>query len=903
MVRVVIAEKPSVAGDIAQALGDMQQRQGWYESEEWQVTWAVGHLLELLTPEEYSDDWKRWTMRALPILPEAFRSKPSGNRKQLNTVLKLVRGRGVTEVINACDAAREGERIFQEIYRHAGVNVPYRRLWLQSLTRGAIKQAFDELRDGDAMHPLRDAADCRAEADWLIGMNGTRACTIRLRSRKRQRREPPWSVGRVQTATLAMVVDRELEVLGHVPAPYWELKVEVAAADERWEAQWQRRDHRKDEERPEWKPERIFEADERAAVEAVLAAPGDATVAETRKPREQRPPLLFDLTELQKAANRRFSWTATRTLRTAQTLYEGHKAITYPRTDSRYLPQSMRGHVDQTVEALTGVADLATHARRLQEQGLSNAGRNFNNKRVRDHFAIIPTGRLPGGLKRDEARLFDLVCRQFLAAFHPTAKWEHAQRTATKRDHDFVARQRRLVEVGWRALFPPKVEHAEWRLLPEPVPGTLDGPRFEEALTKPRRRLTEAALLGRMEGAGKQVDDEELREALEATQGLGTPATRADTIETLLARDYAARTREGLRATFRGIRLVDTLRRVPVEWLVTPALTGEMEHHLRQVQEGELARADYMEEIIGNTRELVARLDGFKAADLYADEPPLGDCPSCGKAVAETSYNYNCDGCEFVIWKEITGRYIDRPTAERLLRHGHIEELHGFFDRKEREYSAGIALRAGRVEVQQPGDEIAAQDVDEAPLGDCPLCGGTVRETATHYRCDSDDCKLDVPRIVKDRPLARSEAQQLLRDSRTELLEGFTSRYGKPYAAHLTLRKNGRLGWEFPPREADPTLPKYAVEAGTVAECQVHKVPVEETETHYRAVENDAGCRIEIPRSLSKRELRREEAALLIANGEAGPWEDFISKKGNPFTATLYLKRNERVGYRFPKRK
>jgi DNA topoisomerase-3 len=868
---LVVTEKPSVARDIAAVLGGMTEHDGWWEGEDYVVTFAVGHLFELLEPEEIDERFKRWTLDVLPIIPDRFElKKKKGQSDRIRTIKKLAERQDVDRIVNACDAGREGELIFREIVRFLGVDKPIERLWLQSMTPAAIRQGFGRLLPGRELEGLARAAECRAYSDWLIGMNATRALTKRLKTRKER---GAWSAGRVQTPTLALLVERELEVLAHVPEPFWRVKAVFEHEGQRYDADWfdpafeagadpQRRD------------DRLFdEARANAIVEAVRGARGEA--GETRKPSRESAPPLFDLTSLQREANRRFGWSARRTLGAAQRCYEAHKILTYPRTDSRCLPDDYRATVDEVLGRLSDaasapapasevvvLADYAASAQRLGEQGLENTGRIFDDAGVSDHFAIVPTGELPpASISGDDARLFDLVVRRFLGAFHPPAVWERVERTTEVAGESFRTRARTLVEPGWRAVLPGG-EGDDVAALPPLVPGENEASgvavtnREAEAQreeTKPPPRISEARLLSLMENAGQQVEDEDLAAVLHE-KGLGTPATRADIIENLIQKGYAVRQGKALRPTVKGIRLIDTLRRIHIDRLASAALTGEIEQHLGQVHQGRRSAEDFMVEMKDYARDIVHRAKTFEYEEVYGDDPPLGPCPACGRPVYESAFFYRClptpgvsleDDCPMRIWKDTSGRYIDRGTAESLLKDHRTGVIDGFTARNGRTYRGHLEIDTDdwRVRVVSEGwNEEAANDqpeydVNDEPLGPCPFAAADeacrVIETPTHFICTTRLAAEEemaafreakrkarekgepapekpekpphegfvLPRTVCKREITRDEALHYLREGRTELLEDFTSRFGRPFSATLVLKDNGRHGFEFPPRK------------------------------------------------------------------------------------------------------
>ena len=574
---VIIAEKPSVAEDLANVLGVGKKTDTHWHSEDIIITWAIGHLLELKYMDDYDEAFKNWrnTIERLPYIPESFQYKPKGGRekKQLSAIMKLLKDKSTTEIVNACDAAREGELIFRTIVAHAKVKTPTSRMWMQSMTFDAMLKAFETRQSGEEYQALSDAAYSRSRADWIIGMNGSRVATRLPQSRDRSAN----SLGRVQTATLALVVDHELEVLAHIPVPYWQLNATFTAGDARWTARWERVGHKDDVDRPEYKAHRIMDVAEKEAIETLLKDSGGYSTEETSRIKKEQPPLNFDLTTLQKRANSLWSWSAKRTLGVAQDLYDKFKLTTYPRTDSKHLPEDMHEIVAKTLDQLSGQSDYTEHVRRLQSDGLSNAKRNFNNSKVSDHYAIVPTGQTPpSNFGGDHAKLYDMIVRNFLASWHPVAEWTVNKRTTSKSGHRFIKEVEQLTTPGWRAVIHKKDKVPEgWGKLPEnPCASTLEEHEFSEEKSKPKNRLKEASLLQLMEHAGKHIEDDELAEAMKE-KGLGTPATRADTIEKLLARNYIRRSRNGtISAAPHGIRMIDVLRRIPVEWIILARTYG-----------------------------------------------------------------------------------------------------------------------------------------------------------------------------------------------------------------------------------------------------------------------------------------------------------------------------------------
>ncbi len=910
---VIIAEKPSVAEDLANVLGVGKKLETHWHSEDIVITWAIGHLLELKYMDDYDSEFKNWrgTIDRLPFIPDAFQYKPKGGRgkKQLSAILKLMKDKSVTEIVNACDAAREGELIFRTILEHSKVKTPTSRMWMQSMTYDAMLKAFETRQSGETYQALSDAAYSRSRADWIIGMNGSRIATRLPQNRDRSAN----SLGRVQTATLALVVDHELEVLSHIPVPYWQLNATFSAGEANWTGRWERTGHKDDPNRPEYKAHRIMEASEKEEIETMLASSGGFTTEEKSRIKKEQPPLNFDLTTLQKRANSMWSWSAKRTLGVAQDLYDKFKLTTYPRTDSKYLPEDMPETVAKTLDNLGGQSDYTEHVKRLQSEGLSNSKRNFNSGKVSDHYAIIPTGQTPplnfGG---DHGKLYDMIVRNFLASWHPPSEWTVTKRITSKSGHQFIKEVEQIASPGWRAVVPKKDKVPEgWGNLPNnPCDSTLDSHEFSEELSKPKNRLKEASLLQLMEHAGKHIEDDELADAMKE-KGLGTPATRADTIEKLLNRKYIRRSRNGtISAAPHGIRMIDVLRRIPVEWITSPELTGDMEASLLAVQRGDEPMETYMQKIIQQTQTMVDRIREHDRNTLYVNEPSLGACPSCNGNVMENTLAYQCEhnegrnkGCSFVFWKDTSGRWFDRTTASRLLENQSLENVHGFFSQAGEGYDTSIELKNdGKVVSKGSGSDEASED-DEV-LCPCPTCEqGSIRITKTAYVCDDTECNFrGMQNVMCKRIITPTEAKPIFTEGKSTLLEDFTSRRNKPFNAFLKLDKN-RVTYDFPPRAAAADAKRFPVEAGVVAVCPKTKANIVETETHYTPEDSSTDCKIHIERCISKRDLTRAEAKTLVETGSVGPFDDFVSKKtSNPFSASLYLKKNQSVGYKFAKR-
>jgi DNA topoisomerase III len=693
---LVIAEKPSVGRDLAAALpGAFKQSDDKTSlvGEDYVITWAVGHLLGLAEPEAYDPRYKKWRFADLPIVPQEFELVPNDERakKQLRAIHSLTRSDEIDEIINACDAGREGELIFAYLYQTAGVTKPVRRLWLNSMTRKAIEDAFEHLRQGAEMHLLEEAARSRNEADWLVGMNATRAASIRLRAAF----DGAVSLGRVQTPTLALVVGRELAIRAFRPEPYWLVEALFAASGERkYTARY-------------LGGKRISEPDADAVVRACAGKTGEITKLEKKEEREA-PQLLYDLTSLQRHANTLFGFSARRTLSAAQKLYEEHKAITYPRTSSRFLTSEMIGEIKPTAELVGRNGSYASGARYVLGLDKLPLGRVVNDKKVEDHHAIIPT-KSEHDLSRmgdDERRIYDLVARRFLAIFHPDAVYERTRVETTVESHVFRTSGRVLLEPGWKVVYEPEAgqdgpeddDSGGDQLLPTLAQGERVETRSIKSLrkeTQPPRRFTEASLLAAMETAGKDIGDERLREAMKDS-GIGTPATRAAIIERLIQVAYLEREGRALHATEKGVQVIQLLDSHP---LTSPQLTGEWEHRLGLIEQGEDSRPAFMSDIVRFTTETVAELDRLK--DVKIERANLGPCPVCGRDVIENRKGYSCwtkddPGCGFVIWKKKANKILPVSVVRELMATGRTEKpVSGFRGRSGRTFRAKLRLEQG----------------------------------------------------------------------------------------------------------------------------------------------------------------------------------------------------------------
>jgi DNA topoisomerase-3 len=807
--KLIIAEKPSVASDIARALGGFTRKGDYYESDRYLLSSAVGHLLELVVPEEYEVKRGKWSFKHLPVIPPRFELSPLEKSEQrLNLLLRLMKRKDVSALVNACDAGREGELIFRYIVQHARAKKPIERLWLQSMTPQAIRDGFSKLRADKELLPLADAAKSRSEADWLVGINGTRAMTA---FNSKEGGFYLTTVGRVQTPTLAILVEREDKIRAFTARDYWEVHARFGAKAGEYEGRWFDPEFKKDED-SERRAERLWSA---AAASAIVAAcEGRKGVAtEETKPATQLSPLLFDLTSLQREANARFGFPARMTLALAQALYERHKVLTYPRTDSRALPEDYIGTAKDTLNALADQSSFATFARQIMKQGWVKPNKRiFDNSKISDHFAIIPTVQAPKHLNEAEQKLYDMVVRRFLAVFYPAAEYLQTTRITRVEKHQFKTEGRVLQSPGWLAVYGRAVGE-EGKTLPaieagEKVAVLEVGSRAEQ--TKAPPRYSEATLLSAMEGAGKLVEDEELRAAMEA-KGLGTPATRAAIIEGLIREEYINREGRELVPTPKAFSLLFALQMLHLVELASPELTGEWEHKLKLIEAGKLTREEFMKQITELVRNMVAVIKQGEIPDVvYATVP--APCPKCGGVVQENYRKFQCQKCDFSIWKVTSGREWTPEEVAELITKRVVGPLTGFRSKQGRPFSALVRLSDElRPEFdfgQSSGEGEEAPDFSaQEPVGGCPKCGARVFEHGVAYTCEKAvgpgrTCDFRSGRVILQQPVEREQMKKLLATGRTDLLTTFVSKKGRRFKAFLVKTPDGKIGFEFQPRAA-----------------------------------------------------------------------------------------------------
>jgi len=950
---LIITEKPSVASDIAKAVGGFKKGKDYHENEKYVISWAVGHLFGLAVPASMKDQDK-WDMKKLPIMPAEFALEPAEKMTgRANVLRKLIRNKDVSELINACDAGREGELIFRYIAQYAGTKKPIKRLWLQSMTPEAIREGFARLRSDAEMQPLATAARSRNEADWLIGINATRAFTLRLSG---GRGSTVTSLGRVQTPTLAIIVDRENKIKDFKPRDLHELHSRFRAAAGEYEGRWFDEAFQKDEDETErtkrllhrlqlnipdaqqqldtkngslWDEHRaaprLWHREIAEAIQRKCSGKHGLVELEEKKPSTQVAPQLYDLTALQREANNRLGFSAKRTLQIAQALYEKHKAITYPRTDSRALPEDYLPTVRSTLNGI----DNPFARRVLDNNWVKPNKRIFNNAKVSDHFAIIPTGTVPRSLDNQERALFDMVTKRFVAVFFPPAQYENTTRVTRVEGEPFKTEGKILVAPGWLEVYGREAtgDKPEENLPPVTQGEHVETVRIEikTEQTRPPARYNEATILSAMEAAGKLVEDEELRDAMKE-KGLGTPATRASIIETLISAHYLVRQGKELQPTPKAIQTITLLKNAVPE-LTSPELTGEWEFRLHEIEHRKLTRDAFMRDIRELTNDIVGKAKHFHPDEHMPDTEPFGKCPKCGSPIVERFKSFTCtnEECDFTIWKTIAGRLLSREEFETLVREKQVGPMGGFRSRKGKRFHALLKLSdefKTEFDFGPNGQENgAAQPVDfsgQEPLGKCPKCGGRVFEFGMSYVCENSvgpakSCDFRSGKVILQRAIGRDQMQKLLATGRTDLLQRFISRKGRPFNAFLVLTDKKDVGFEFEKREPKskgerkPRIPAPKIDftgKQSVGKCPKCGGKIFETETSYiceRSQADRTPCKFKLSKTILGRDIPKEQAEKLLTTGKTDLLEGFISKRGRPFAAYLKLE-DGKVGFEFPEK-
>ncbi len=793
--KVVIAEKPSVARDLAKHLGATTRGHGFLEGNGWVVTWAFGHLIELCEPEDYTLDWKPWRLSALPIIPEEFKLRPRSDgsaAEQLATIKRFFEE--AEEIICATDAGREGELIFRYILTWTGcTEKPAQRLWISSLTDEAISKGFAELKPATAYDPLYAAARCRSEADWIVGMNATRFFTIEY-----GKRNLLLSLGRVQTPILALIVGRDLEVERFMPETFWEVKTVSRGATFKHTGG-------------------KFDAEAKAqAIIEKITGQELVITGVAKKNALAHPPLLFDLTSLQREMNKRHGFTADHTLKLAQSLYES-KHLTYPRTDSCYLTADLQPTIAPLLERLRALKP--DEIQKLDTAALNFTKRIVDDSKVADHHAIIPTTVLGDRLSGDEALLYDAVVTRLIAVFYPSAVRAVTTVDAVAAEEAFRARGTVIVDPGWEVLYAnapdlgdgdddePKKgkgkkksgtgdgddEEDSKQVLPDFAEGESNPhePALSTGKTSAPKRFNEASLLALMETAGKIVTDETLKEALKE-KGVGTPATRASIIEVLISRGYVERKRKALISTQSGRALISL---VQDDRLKSPELTGEWEYRLKQIERGAYDAATFMREVCDYTREILAN-----KAEATIDLKNLGPCPRCAAPVMRGRTGYGCtrwrEGCEFVLPGTLWELEIPPVLAREILIHGKSLTPHRLVVNGKAKFATLRFNKKG--EPAYDLAEVTKSDAATTAFGQCPVCAGDIVEGKKAWGCSNwkNGCRFVVWKTIAQKEITPEIAQQLLASGETETLTGFTSKAGKSFDAKLKI-VGGEVKFDF----------------------------------------------------------------------------------------------------------
>ncbi len=806
---LIIAEKPSVAADIARVLGNFTKHTDYFENDQYVISSAIGHLLELTIPAEYEVKRGKWSFENLPVIPPRFDLNPiEKTSTRLKLLDKLIRRKDIDTLINACDAGREGELIFYYILQHVGSPKPVKRLWLQSMTPDAIREGFNKLLDNSEVQALAEAAVSRSESDWLVGINGTRAMTA---FNSQEGGFHKTTVGRVQTPTLAILVEREEKIKKFRPQNYWEIQATFATDNGHYPGKWFDEKFTKDKINQELKPERLWDVKQAEALRNKCAGkPGHVT--EESKPSKEICPLLYDLTSLQREANSRFGFSAKVTLGLAQALYEKHKVLTYPRTDSRALPEDYINTVKDTLQSLIKTEYGEFAQRVLSSNWVIPNKRIFNNSKISDHFAIIPTALTSGKLNEAETKLYDMVTKRFLAIFFPAAEFLITTRITRVENEPFKTEGKVMINPGWQIVYGKTIqpensdEHQSLIAITPGKPVSTESIEIVAHQTRPPARFNEATLLSAMEGAGKLVEDEELRAAMSA-KGLGTPATRAAIIEGLVFENYIQRVGRELHPTAKAFSLITLLRGLKIPELISPELTGNWEFQLRQIEQGQLKRSAFMEKIADMTRHIVVQAKSSRGETIAGDFSVLkSPCPKCGGVIHETYKKFQCQQCNFALWKILAGRQFEIAEMETLITQHAVGPLQGFRSKMGRAFNAIIRLTDTfemKFDFGQNDEQL--EDVDfsnQTALGKCPKCQHAVYEHGLHYVCEKSvgtarSCDFKTGKIILERSIEREQIGKLLETGKTDLLTKFISKKGRPFSAYLVRNTDGKIGFEF----------------------------------------------------------------------------------------------------------
>lgn len=809
---LIIAEKPSVANDLTKVLPDkFKKEKTHFEGNKYVVSYAIGHLVSICFPEEINPVYQKWNMDNLPILPDSFPLKGlDGTKTQLNALQKLIRRKDIGEIVNACDAGREGELIFKYIVKYVWNNSvakkSFKRLWLQSMTTDAIKKAFSSLREDSELRPLEDTALCRSESDWLIGINATRALTG-FNSRRGGFFLTP--CGRVQTPTLSLLVKRERARHEFISRPYWNLIAHFTFDKESYDGKWIDPFFTKDPKDSYKRTDRLWKNEDAEAIIARCTGK-PATIKEESKKTSQNSPPLYDLTSLQREANSRFGFSAKNTLAIAQALYERHKVLTYPRTDSKHLPEDYIASVKSTLKSQSKwqLGRFALEA--LQKNYVRANKRIFNNAKISDHHAIIPTTLLPANLSEAELKIYLMVVQRFLAVFFPAAQFLNTTRYSYIKEDTFLTEGKILLEAGWKAIYGTiEGDNQDKILAPVPEKAAISclGIEKEAQETKPPARYNEATLLSAMENSDKLVEDEELADAMKE-RGLGTPATRAAIIEKLIKEKYVVREGKDLTPTGKAFELLALLEAMKIEVLASPEMTGEWEFKLNQILKGEFTRDKFMAEIRAITKHIIDQVKNFETDEVRLEAP---FSPVSNIRIFESPTAYISEDQKISIRKILGGRMLDQADVVDLVQGKTIGPFSDFRSKKGKPFTASVRLVDNKIEFIF-ADSNADLDIESIKqgesLGRSPIDDTEVFITPMAYMSESaldgDDKGLRISKIILAKEISEENIRQLLSKGRTELIQGFISKKKRPFDAYLVLAKNGKVSFEFPPRKSKP---------------------------------------------------------------------------------------------------
>jgi len=958
---LIIAEKPSVASDISKALGKFEKNADFYENDQYVISSAVGHLLTIAVPEQFEVKRGKWTFAHLPVIPPHFDLLPiEKNEARLKVLVKLIKRKDVTALVNACDAGREGELIFRYIIQYSKSDKPVQRLWLQSMTPAAIRDGFAHLRTDGEMIPLADAATCRSESDWLIGINGTRAMTA---FNSKTGGFHLTTVGRVQTPTLAILVEREERIKKFVARNFWEIQGTFAAQAGEYQSRWFDEEFKKNEAEVERTnrlmarlslnipdaAERLamkhgtFEEEHRSAARVwhgeiagairnkCLGKPG--IVTEESKPSTSMSPQLFDLTSLQRDANMSFGFSAKNTLGLAQALYEKHKVLTYPRTDARALPEDYLETVKTTMGMLRDTAYSRFAEQILKSGWVRPNKRIFNNAKISDHFAIIPTLVAPKHLSEPEQKLYDLVTKRFLAIFYPAAEFLITTRITRVEKEAFKSEGKVITFPGWLEVYGKEAQSDDDK--PNLVPVQPDEKvntgaiELSQNLTKPPARYSEATLLGAMEGAGKLIDDEELREAM-SDKGLGTPATRATIIEGLIWEKYVVRNGRELQPTAKAFSIITLLRGLEIPQLCSPELTGEWEFKLNLMARGKMKRDEFMKEIADATRDIVAKAKSHESDTVPGDYGKLNvPCPKCGGEILENYKKFQCQKCDFALWKIVASRQLEIPEVEELISKGTVGPLQGFRSKQGFPFAAIIKMGAefkpefnfGN-DKNADGEDVAPVDfTGKEPLGKCPKCGGRVFDGGMNYLCENatgaaKTCTFKTGKIILQQPIEAAQVKKMLETGKTDLLTKFISKKNNRAFKAFLVVKDGGTAFEFAPREpkagkakdGTPREPPPKIDftgKEAVGKCPKCGGKVFDTGAGYICEKSQLeakSCKFKIGKTILEQPIEPAQAQKILATGKSDLLDKFISKAGKPFPAYLVMDGKGKITFDFPPR-